>query len=155
MNFLRGAVLLAVVGTFGCQPKSQASGDLIGVYEITGALVNNSCGQAALPAENPLRFEVQIRRDAGVGYWQIDKRAASPGELEDDGSFLFTNAQTSLVYSGRSPRDLEPTDFGNPNPDFDLKTVTCAMKTSETIEGSLARSLLDMLDGGTDPSSKS
>ena len=155
MSFLRGAVLVVVLlAAFGCKPKTQVVGELVGVYEIRGALVNNSCGQTALPTMNPLEFSVQITRDEGVGYWQIDKRAAAPGELEDDGSFRFTNEQTSLVSSMRGPRqDLEPTDFGTLNPDFDLKTVNCAMKVSETISGSLARSLVDVLDGGTDPSS--
>jgi hypothetical protein len=126
-----------------------SSGDLIGVYSITGSLIDNTCGQTALPAENPLRFDVEIRQKDSVGYWQIDKRAAQPGELEDDGSFSFRNEQTALVGSTRTVRnDLEPQDFNGLDPDFDLKTTTCVMKTSELIEGTLARSLLDSLDGG-------
>ena len=129
--------------------SQQAAGDLIGVYSITGSLIDNSCGQAALPTQNPLRFEVEIRSENSVGYWQIAKRPAKPGELEEDGSFRFKNEQTQLVSRTRAVRnDLEPQDWSSLDPDFDLKTVTCAMKTSELIEGTLERTFSDLLDGG-------
>lgn len=156
MNFLSGCALLGGVALFGCQPQTSAgAGELVGVYSIEGALVNNSCGQAALPTQNPLKFEVQIRVDGGVGYWQIDKRAPTPGELEDNGSFVFKNVETSLVSSTRMVKqDLEPGDFSTLQPDPDLRTVNCAMKVSETIQGNLLRKLMDLADGGVDTSAK-
>jgi hypothetical protein len=145
------ALICLSLAVIGCQKpvQSSATGELIGVYSISGALIDNSCGQVALPAANPLRFEVEIRRENSVGFWQIEKRAAQPGEVEDDGSFRFKNEQTSLVSSMRTVRnDLEPQDFNSLDPDFDLRTTTCTMKVSEVIEGTLERSFLDLLDGG-------
>ena len=137
------------VAAIGCQRQAEAVGDLVGVYAIDGALTENSCGQAALPAVDPLRFEVEIRYTDTVGYWQIEKRPAKPGELEQNGEFRFTNENTSLVSSMRGANNaLEPQDFLSLEPDFDLKTTTCAMKVREVIEGSLKRSLLDGVDGG-------
>jgi hypothetical protein len=138
------------LAAIGCQkPVATSAGELIGVYSITGALIDNTCGQSALPTQNPLRFEVEIRREDSVGYWQIEKRPARPGELEDDGTFRFNTEQTSLVSSMRSVRnDLEPEDFNSLNPDFDLKTTNCIMKMSELIEGTLERRFVDLQDGG-------
>jgi hypothetical protein len=144
------ALICSLLAAIGCtKTGGELGGELIGVYSISGALVDNSCGLAALPTQNPLRFEVEIRMQDGVGYWQMPKRPAQSGEIEEDGSFVFKHAQTSLVSSMRAVRDLEPQDFDNRDPDFDLRVSTCSMKVSEVIEGTLARSFLDLLDGGT------
>jgi hypothetical protein len=143
---------VAVLALFaaGCVPaKPDAAGDMVGVYAINGTLVQNTCGQA-LPAVDPLKFEVEIRQSDRVGYWQSEKQPQRSGELEEDGSFLFTGEQTSLVSSMRTPRnDLEPGDFVSLTPDFDLKTTNCAMRVKETIEGTLARRVV--LDEGGEP----
>jgi hypothetical protein len=140
---------LALLAAVGCQPPgSKSAGELVGVYAIDGALIENTCGQMALPAVDPLRFEVEIRQNDQVGYWQVEKQPQQAGEIEDDGAFRFTGEQTSLVSSMRSARnDLEPGEFVSLAPDFDLKTTTCAMKVRETIEGSLARRFVTV-DGG-------
>lgn len=140
---------LALLAAVGCQPAGPKSvGELVGVYAIHGALIENTCGQMALPAVDPLRFEVEIRQNDQVGYWQIEKQPQQAGEIEEDGAFHFTGEQTSLVSSMRSARnDLEPGDFAGLTPDFDLKTTTCAMKVRHTIEGSLARRFVSV-DGG-------
>ena len=137
-------VLLLLVAAVGCQkPATKASGLLVGVYAIDGALIENTCGQAALPAVDPLRFEVEIRRNDRVGYWQTDKQPQQLGEIEDDGEFRFRQEQTKLVSKMRVARnDLEPGDFASGQEDFDLKTTTCAMKIRETIEGTLARTFV-------------
>jgi hypothetical protein len=141
--------ILALFAAVSCMPSNpDASGDMVGVYAINGALVQNTCGQAALPAVDPLKFEVEIRQNDRVGYWQTDKQPQRAGELDDDGTFLFTGEQTSLVSSMRTARnDLEPANFVSLTPDFDLKTTNCAMRVKETIEGSLARRIVSV-DGG-------
>jgi hypothetical protein len=150
--------VLSLTAAVGCQPPASKSvGALVGVYAIDGALIENTCGGSALAAVDPLRFEVEIRRNDQVGYWQIEKQAQQTGEIEENGTFLFRGEQTSLVSSMRTARnDLEPGDFVNLTPDFDLKTTTCAMKVRETIEGTLMRTLV-IVDGGEaqlDPSAK-
>jgi hypothetical protein len=141
--------VLPLFAAVSCVPsKPDASGEMVGVYAINGALVQNTCGQSALPAVDPLKFEVEIRQNDRVGYWQTDKQPQRAGELDEDGTFLFTGEQTSLVSSMRTPRnDLEPTNFVSLTPDFDLKTTNCAMRVKETIEGSLARRVI-LVDGG-------
>jgi hypothetical protein len=137
------------VAAAGCQRPGEPIGNLVGVYAIDGALTENTCGQMGLPAVDPLRFEVQIRHQNSVGYWQIEKRPAKAGELEEDGAFRFTNESTALVSSMRGANnDLEPGDFLSIEPDFDLKTTTCSLKTREVVEGSVFRSLVDEADGG-------
>ncbi len=141
--------VFALLAASGCQPSaSDSAGDLVGVYAIKGALVTNTCGQQALPAVNPLKFEVEIRQDDRVGYWQTDKQPQRAGELDEDGAFLFVGEQTSLVSSMRTARnDLEPGEFVSLTPDFDLKTTNCAMRVKETIEGSVVRRVV-FVDGG-------
>lgn len=145
-SLIGGLALLAAVG---CQPPApNAVGELVGVYAINGALIENSCGHMALPAVDPLKFEVEIRQNDQVGYWQVEKKPQQAGELEDDNSFRFSGENTSLVSSMRGARnDLEPGDFISLTPDFDLKTTTCAMNIKETIEGTLARRFVTV-DGG-------
>jgi hypothetical protein len=140
--------VFALLVVAGCKPsESESAGDLVGVYAINGALVTNTCGQMALPAVNPLKFEVEIRQDDRVGYWQTDKQPQRSGELDDDGTFMFIGEQTSLVSSMRGARELEPGDFVTLAPDFDLKTTNCAMRVKETIEGSVVRRVI-LVDGG-------
>lgn len=151
---------LAVASICGCRKGAPAaSGELVGAYQIAGALIENTCGSAALPTVNPLRFAVEIRRDNNVGYWQVEKRAAQAGLLEDDGSFRFLSEQTSLVGQGQAVRnDLQPQDFLTLDPDFDLKRARCLMTVRETIKGRLGRALAGALsdagagqpDGGDD-----
>jgi len=143
-------VVAAALAAIGCRPPPEPVGALVGVYAIDGALTENTCGQMAFPTKDPLRFEVIIRQLDQVGYWQIEKRPAKAGELEEDGAFRFTNESTSLVSSMRGANnELEPEDFLSLEPDFDLKTTTCSLKVREVIEGTLARSL-DEVDGGLD-----
>jgi len=135
---------IAVACVCGCKRgNAVATGNLVGVYAIEGALIENTCGAAALPTANPLRFVVQIRRDNNVGYWQIDKRGTQAGLLEDDGEFRFFDEKTSLV--GQTVRtELQPQDFLSSDPDFDLKpNRKCLMTMRETIEGRLGRVLSD------------
>jgi hypothetical protein len=140
---------LCAVAAVSCQPPGgDGAGDLVGVYAVQGALIENTCGQMALPAVDPLKFEVEIRQNDRVGYWQVAKKPQQSGEMEDDNTFHFSAVTTSLVSSMRTARnDLEPGDFINLTPDFDLKTTSCSMRIEETIAGSLARRFVTADDG--------
>lgn len=145
-------IALAVACICGCQRRGRPVGDLVGVYAIDGALIENTCGMTALQTVDPLRFEVEVRQSGPVGFWQIEKRPAQAGSLDEQGKFRFRVEQTSLVGQRRTARnDLEPSDFASLTPDFDLETKTCLMTMRETIEGTLARSLLgNPFDAGPD-----
>jgi hypothetical protein len=153
VSFRRARALAAAVAIIcGCQRQGKSVGELVGTYAIDGALVENTCGMMALPTVNPLNFQVEVRQSGRVGYWQLEKRPAQAGSLEDDGSFLFRSEQTTLVGRSTSARnDLEPTDFTSLAPDFDLQTKNCLMTVRETIEGKLTHSLLgNPFDAGAD-----
>jgi hypothetical protein len=146
-------IALAVACICGCQRRGQPIvGDLVGVYAIDGVLIENTCGTAALQTIDPLRFEVAVRQSGPVGFWEIEKRPAQAGSLDEQGEFLFRVEQTSLVGQQTTARnDLEPGDFASLAPDFDLQTKKCLMTMRETIEGKLTRSLLgNPFDAGAD-----
>lgn len=79
-------------------------GELVGAYRIEGALIENSCGSAAVPAADPLRFDVELRDDDGIGLWL---RVPPPrsGRLDDDGEFRF---EVQATYAASSEPNEPP-----------------------------------------------
>jgi hypothetical protein len=139
------AVAMAVaVLSIACN-ESTPTGTLVGIYTVQGVLIENSCGQSALPAVTPLKFDVQIREDGGIGYWSRAKQAASTGSLNSRGEFRFSTSSTKVVSSGQ-PGQLQPSNFTSLQPDFDLQQRTCALTVRETITGSVRRR--NAADGG-------
>jgi hypothetical protein len=143
--FQVSAIVLALLSlsSLGCmkQPQ-QASGDLVGDYAITGTLVENSCGNSALPTKNPLSFVAEIRNDDGVITWQIEKQAPFTGVLRADGAYKFVSEQAmDLGTQVARKKDLEASDFNNLNPDFDLQRSHCALIMKESVSGTLRRML--------------
>jgi hypothetical protein len=138
------AISVAVL-SIACN-ESAPTGTLVGFYTVQGVLIENSCGQSALPAVTPLKFDVQIREDGGVGYWSQAKQAQSTGSLNSRGEFRFSASTTKVVSSGQ-PGQLQPSNFTSLQPDFDLQQQrTCALTVRETITGSLQRR--NAADGG-------
>jgi hypothetical protein len=137
---------LSIAALVGACNESTPSGVLVGFYSIQGVLTENSCGQAALPAESPLKFDVQIREDGGIGYWLQSKQSASTGSLNARGEFRFSVSQTKVLSTGQMSQ-LQPNNFITLMPDPDLQQPrTCAVTISETVSGSLHRR--DAADGG-------
>jgi hypothetical protein len=137
----RSVVLAAVLGA--CTPGAKP-GALVGSYTVHGVLVENTCGQSALPTSNPLDFVVEIRTDAGVAFWIPNKAAQNTGTLSDSGSFRFTTSETRVVMGSAGPRQLEPMDFQAGGEDFDLQQPrTCALTLKQTVLGTLGRRILD------------
>jgi hypothetical protein len=127
--------------------ESAPTGTLVGFYGVQGVLVENSCGQSALPAVSPLKFDVQIREDGGVGYWSQTKQAQSTGSLNSRGEFRFSTSLTKVVSSGQPGQtQLQPSNFTSLQPDFDLQQRSCALTVRETITGSVQRR--NAADGG-------
>jgi hypothetical protein len=118
----------------------------VGNYAVHGILVENTCGQTALPTANPLDFLVELRTDAGIAYWMPDKAALASGTLSENGSFRFAMSDTQLVQSGPGMRQLEPSDFLTAEPDFDLKQQqgrACTLTRKQTVAGKVARRIED------------
>jgi hypothetical protein len=101
-----GAPALAALSLAACAVPDPP-GELIGAYSITGALQENSCGSTAVPAADPLRFDVQVRRDKGIGLWLLAQPPAHPGRLDDDGDFSFER-ESSVAVDGRRAQDRPP-----------------------------------------------
>src|SRR5262245_50982632 len=81
------ALVLATIS--GCA-LPEPPGELVGAYRIEGTLTDNECGTDALPADDALTFDVEIREQDEHGLWLM--RGAPPprpGTLDDDGEFAF------------------------------------------------------------------
>lgn len=117
-------------------------GELIGSYSVHAVLVENSCGQTALPTTNPLDFVVEIREDDGVAYWIPSKSPQNTGTLSMKGGFRFSMSETQVVEGSGTVQDLQPSDFQTGRGDFDLQQApVCALTLKQTVTGTLQRRL--------------
>lgn len=143
----RALTWLALMSLSASSACSQGTkpGTLVGSYAVHGVLVENTCGQSALPTSNPLDFVVEIRTDSGVAYWIPNKATQNTGTLNSTGAFRFTMSDTALVEGSAGMRQLEPNDFLSAKPDFDLngEARACALTRKQTVSGKLARRLKD------------
>jgi hypothetical protein len=130
----------------GCNAAGTHAGVLVGVYAVRGVLSENTCGQTGLPAANPLVFDVEIREDDGIGYWQPSKASSNTGSFNASGGFRFATSQTKILSMGPANPVLQPSNFTSQTPDFDLQQTTCAVSMVETITGGVRRR--DAADGG-------
>src|SRR6476646_5957698 len=85
---------------------SELPGEHVGAYSVSGELTENSCGSAAIPAVDPLQFEVELRDDQGTGLWLRGAPPARQGKLEGDGAFRFRLESTYSV-PGMAPEPVE------------------------------------------------
>lgn len=125
-------------------------GDLVGSYRVEGALTVNECGSEALPAIDPLSFDVQIRRDERSGYWLQGMPPAWPGRLGADGAFSFELQQSYAVpaSTGNNPAsddaylERDPDAVADPGR-FERRDAAnrapCQLTITETIAGSVLR----------------
>jgi len=139
------ACCVVVLALCACNQGTKP-GSLVGNYAIHGVLVENTCGQSALPTVNPLDFVVELRVDTGVAYWMPDKAAPASGTLSESGSFRFSMSDTQVVQGGPGTRQEQPSDFLSTEPDFDLKAQQgrgCALTRKQTVSGTVARRIED------------
>lgn len=148
LGFRCFATVLAVLALaqVGCMKKQEPKGELLGAYAISGVLLENSCGQAALPTQNPLDFVAEIRNASGVITWQLDKQPAYAGVLRAGGEYRFVSESQIPMGEQVSRTANEPTDFLSLEPDFDIKRANCTLLMKESIFGTLHR--MRELDGG-------
>lgn len=87
-------LVLAVAGA--CTPEYP--GEPVGSFHVVGALVDNTCGASAVPAFDPIVFDVEVRADRGQGFWRRPMLPVVSGTYGSDGTFRFsTVAQTKLL----------------------------------------------------------
>ena len=125
-------------------------GELVGVYAIEGALTKNECGNDALPAADPLSFDVELRKKDGTGYWLQGMPPAWPGLLSEDGAFSFELEQSYAVdpkarvmpdpFSSMDPEKLaDPTIYEKL--DNAMNGRPCSLRIVESLDGSVLRDL--------------
>jgi len=81
-----------------CTPAYPGEGD--GTFDVVGALEENTCGETALPAVDPMIFMVELRSDGtGQAFW---RRPSSPvvAGTNLDGSYRFRFTTGIPVYAG-------------------------------------------------------
>jgi hypothetical protein len=141
----RPLICVVLLGLCACNQGTKP-GSLVGSYAVHGVLVENTCGQSALPTANPLDFVVELRSDTGIAYWLPTKAASTSGTLNDSGGFRFTMSETQVVQGSPAPRQEEPSDFLSTEPDFDLKqrqARPCALTRKQTVSGKVMRRIED------------
>jgi hypothetical protein len=126
-------------------------GDLVGTYAVTGTLLENSCGEQALPAVDPMTFRVELREDPelGRGYWLVAPPARA-GTINDSGAFSF-EIERSYVLSETRPPEIEIT--ADPELAIDPEQIDrqrqlpgdCVLFVNEAVAGNVAR------DSGASP----
>jgi hypothetical protein len=145
---LRLAVLSAPGAALGACAMPQPPGELVGAYHIEGALTENQCGEEALPATDPLTFDVQIRRDERSGYWLQGMPPARAGRLTDDGAFSFELQQIYDVPTTTGTPSDEPFLTSDPEAAADperfdrqeaASRAACRLTITEKVEGSVLR----------------
>jgi hypothetical protein len=146
-------VVLALAGS-GCQAK--LPGDLVGDYAITAELMDNSCGDAALPVAEVLEYRVQLRRDGRTAYWMINMPPGSQGTYRG-GEVSFTREQRFMIDEDSEPVEPELAEmdpialFGydpfDPNAEPDDGEAFCTLIVRESIDASV---LLEAGSGADD-----
>lgn len=113
-----------------CTPVYPGESD--GDFHLVGELQENSCGETALPAVDPLVFDVELRSDgSGQAFWRRPSSPAVSGTVHE-GSYHFRFRSAISVYPG----------------DEVAGTVGCALIQDEIIE--LATRQPDVGDGGVE-----
>jgi hypothetical protein len=139
----RVATVLLLACPAACTPPDYP-GESRGFYHVVGVLRGNSCG-AAVPALNPLVFDVEVRGDGGQGFWRRASIAPVSGVLRDDNTFEFIVPSRVGVTAPRP-------EIGDPGCVLDQhERMTGALKgnhTSSSTDGAITDSGVD--DAGVD-----
>lgn len=98
-------LLLLVLSGSACQAKPP--GDLVGQYAVTASLMENTCGDAALPVAEVLEYRVQLRRDGRTAYWMIGSPPGSQGVYMNDGDVRFEREERFMVSDEAQALDPE------------------------------------------------
>jgi hypothetical protein len=144
---LRCSLPLCLLALVACD--MEPPGELVGEYAIRGTLLENTCGDEALPANERLDFTVQIRDDGVQALWLLNP-PARPGTLADDGQFDFESESLFPVESSQVsapvPFTADPEAFTS---EEDLERLDpasaasnpCTLVIVERMRGSIFRDL--------------
>jgi len=138
-----------------CQ-KGKLPGTEVGTYQVQGSLTDNTCGASALPAEDSLDFQVEIRRlTSESGLWILGDPPGTEGTLKEDGEFSFVRTTTFVATQPQSLKDVirqeSPADYWNGAVQNEAPSPGCAYTIEERVEGRLTYTDPDagMVDAGS------
>jgi hypothetical protein len=144
-------VLLALAGN-ACQ-MPEPPGDLVGEYAITASLMENTCGDAALPVAEVLEYRVELRRDGRTAYWMIGSPPGNQG-VYSSGDVSFERQEHFMVDDESEPvspelAELDPIalygyDPYDPTAEPDDGETFCTLIVRESIDATV------LLEDGTD-----
>jgi hypothetical protein len=136
-------LLLAIAGS-ACQAKPP--GDLVGEYVITAELMENTCGDAALPLADQLEYRVEVRRDGRTAYWMIGSPPGNQG-VYSGGDVSFERQEHFMVDDESGPVDpelseLDPIalygyDPSDPTAEPDDAETFCTLIVRESIDATV------------------
>jgi hypothetical protein len=126
-----GAWWLVSVACAACDVPD-LPGEEVGTYQITGALLENECGEAAVPALARVTFPAELRNDRGQALWRRPDAPLATGRISRDGHYLFE-------LEVRHPVTAETS----------LGPVECTLRQRDRLDVSL-RDPADGADGGVE-----
>lgn len=129
MRRLAWMLVPLLLGLAACRPP-KLSGESVGQYSVTGALMENTCGEG-YPTPDTLGFYVELRHESGVvGYWKLADAPIVTGTVEREGAFRFVERR-EVVAIPADPMTGAP---------------GCSLGHEETVEGTLLGALESMSD---------
>ena len=130
-------VIVGALCTAGCEPQD-LPGERVGIYAIEGVLLENTCGSTALPAPDPLVFDVELRDQSGVGIWILNQPPGVTGRLSDDGTFQFEYGSEYTAIEPGGSASTEPrnvAEFLAFESQPSAPTPGCRLRIQENISG--------------------
>jgi len=128
-------------------------GDLVGAYAITAELMENTCGDAALPLAEVLEYRVELRRDGRTAYWMIGSPPGNQG-VYLSGDVSFERQEHFMVDDESEPIDPELSELDpialygydplDPTAEPDDGETFCTLIVRESIDASV------LLEDGAD-----
>jgi hypothetical protein len=144
----------------------EAPGELIGTYAITGTLLENTCGSAALPVDEILQYRAELREDDRSAYWIVGQPPAHQGRRLRTGELEFTQEQKYAVRQDRTePVDPELAEMdplalygydpfgepGEPGEPASPEADDCTLIIEESVRVRLVEGDSALRDAGMDP----
>lgn len=137
--------LLLALAASACQ-MAELPGELVGEYAVTAELMENTCGEAALPLAEVLEYRVQLRRDGRTAYWMIGSPPGNQG-VYSSGDVRFEREERFMVDDESEPvspelSELDPIalygyDPFDPTAEPDDGDTFCTLIVRESIDATV------------------
>ena len=120
-----------------CETPGELPGESIGRFAVVGQLKENTCGVEGLPAEDPLEFSVELRRQGQRGIWILGQPPGTTGELDDTGTFRFLRQSTHEAVAPSAAEPEQPEQYWSNTPGAPA-AAGCSLVIEEEVAGQVA-----------------